>query len=59
MEYLILLNPGTRAAEILTDTRGFPEIFGMYSAAKAYAEKFELAPYQVVAVCDDKRNYLV
>ena len=59
MEYLILLHPGTRAAEILTDMRGFPHSFTTYSAAKQYAEKYELEPFQVLAVCDDKKNYLV
>jgi hypothetical protein len=59
MEYLLLLNPGTRAAEIYTDSRGFPELFNTYKAAKDYATKYELAPFQVLAVCDDQKNYLV
>lgn len=59
MEYLILLHPGTRVAEILTDMRGFPHSFTTYKAAKDYAIQYELAPFQVLAVCDDKRNYLV
>jgi len=59
MEYLLLLNPNTRAAEIYTDSRGFPETFTTYKAAKEYAEKYQLSPFQVVAVCNDDRNYLV
>lgn len=59
MEYLLIIHPGTRDAHIYLDTRGFPEVFGTYSQAKAYAEKYELGRYQVVAVCSDSKNYLV
>lgn len=59
MEYVIILDYGTLNAHIYLDTRGFPEVFGTYSQAKAYAEKYELGRYQVVAVCSDSKNYLV
>jgi len=41
MEYIILLNPGTRAAELVTDMRGFVESFYLYDEALELAEKYK------------------
>lgn len=59
MQYLIIINPNTRDANIYINLHGFPETFGTYLAAKSYAEMWELGKYQIVAVCDDSKNYLV
>ncbi len=59
MEYLIILNPNTRINSIYCNASGFPEIFTTYNAAKDFANKYDIGPFQIVAVCDDKKNYLV
>jgi hypothetical protein len=59
MEYLIILNPNTRINSIYCNAHGVPEIFTTYKAAKNFAKKYLMCVYQIVAVCNDKKYYLV
>lgn len=61
--FYIILNPGTRVTEILTDMHGFAEFFDDYDDAKAEAETWledEIhSGYMIVGECSDKKNHIV
>lgn len=59
MEYLILRDIDKQNPKVEIDTDGRADKFKTYSEAKKFAEKWEVPNYSIVAVCDDKRNYLV
>lgn len=59
MEYLILTKIDSKDPQIEVDSHGYPEKFNHYKEAKAFAEKWQIERYVIVAVCDDKKNYLV
>ncbi len=59
MEYLILTDINTANPKFEVDSHGYPEKFNQYKQAKAFAEKWQIEKYVIVAVCDDQKNYLV
>lgn len=63
MEYIVILDPDSRDAVLLYDSRGFVEKFASYQSAKEGAELYKDAgdcrKYEIFALCTDSKNYVV
>ena len=59
MTYYILTDIHTRFPQIYCDSQGHAREFKTYKAAADYITEWTLENADVVALCSEKRNYLV
>jgi len=61
--YYVLLNPGTRVAELITDFNHFPKSFSNYKDAWAagdeYLNRCDCSGYEVLGVCTDDKYHFI
>ena len=62
MEFLIVINPGTRSAGALDDDNGFILTYPTYEQAKKEAEDWTNGisdTFAIYGLCTDERNHII
>ncbi|HRH59454.1 MAG TPA: hypothetical protein PL045_02740 [Chitinophagaceae bacterium] len=63
MEYIVVLDPDTKAHAVIETSHHFLEKFASYQAAKQEAEFWknsgDCKSYSIYALCSDSRNHVV
>ncbi len=63
MNYIVLLEPGTIRASLISNSLGFVEEFSSYEAARQEGELYQMAGdcrnFSVFGHCTDQRNHII
>lgn len=63
MEYIVILDPDSRAHSPIENMNGFLETYSSYDSAKIEAEEWkengDCRSYKIYGLCSDERNHII